>query len=288
MRVLVIDAPTDARRELCRTVEGLGHETLEAEPAGALALFCEWRPDVVLCRDGAPGSSVRPLLPRLREAETLSYCYVIVLGSFDPAAALALIESGADDVVPDPPSLTLDARLVVAGRVRRRVGMGAGGTAAASSPPAGTQALAPAWPAPVAAVAAPAPPAPRVRTGPIRLIIADDDAIARTAFAGILSSDPDLEVVAVARDADEAIALARTHQPEVVLLDYSMPAGGGLRAATEISGLDPSVHLIGTSGDASPRIRTEMLDTGCRSVVAKAADPSELLQAAHVRDVVPA
>jgi len=280
VRVLVMDSGPGSQDELRQAVAALGYDTIGTrEVTRSLALFAEWRPDAILCREEQSSGQARVLLDRLRASETLSYCYAIVVGAFDPAASLNLLEIGADDVLADPPGPLLEQRLVVAGRLRRRLGV-------IASPPAHPATAA--VPPPAVERIEPAPePRSEPRSGPIRLIIADDDAIARAAFEGILSADPDIEVVAIARDAEEAIALARTHHPEVVLLDYSMPAGGGLRAAAEISGSDPSVHLIGTSGDASPKVRNEMLDTGCRSVVAKAADPAELLKATRVRVVAP-
>lgn len=279
-----MDAGAGSQDELRQAAAELGYDTIGTrDVTRSLAMLSEWRPDVILCREEPGSGRARVLLDRLRTSETLTYCYAVVVGEFDAAASMALIMAGADDVLVDPPKGQLEQRLLVARRLRSRLGV-------IASPPA--PARAPGAPAPV-------PPIEKIerapeaslqrepRTGPIRLIIADDDAIARAAFEGILSADPDREVVAIACDAEEAIALARTHHPEVVLLDYSMPAGGGLRAAAEIIGSDPSVHLIGTSGDASPKVRNEMLDTGCRSVVAKAADPSELLQATRVRVVAP-
>jgi DNA-binding NarL/FixJ family response regulator len=280
MRVLVMDAGPGSQNELRQAVTSLGYDTIGTrDVTGSLVRFSEWRPDAIICREEPGSGKARVLLDRLRAVETLSYCYALVVGEFDHAASLALIEAGADDVLRDPPGHLLELRLLVARRLRRRLR-----TIATPPPTSEPREL-------VAPVAKPEPfepvpgPSRAPRTGPIRLIIADDDAIARAAFEGILSADPDLEVVAVARDAEEAIALARTHRPEVVLLDYSMPAGGGVRAAAEIGGSDPWVHLIGTSGDASPKVRTEMLGMGCRVVVTKAADPAELLQATHVRVV---
>ena len=68
----------------------------------------------------------------------------------------------------------------------------------------------------------------------IRLLIADDDPVMRMLLGAIARGDPVLELVAEAEDADEAIALAAEHRPDVVLLDVEMPGGGGLRAAREI------------------------------------------------------
>jgi DNA-binding NarL/FixJ family response regulator len=69
--------------------------------------------------------------------------------------------------------------------------------------------------------------------GALRVLISDDDATIRDALREVLQAEPDIEVVAVARDSDEAITLARRHTPAVAVIDVRMP-GGGVRAAREI------------------------------------------------------
>jgi DNA-binding NarL/FixJ family response regulator len=68
----------------------------------------------------------------------------------------------------------------------------------------------------------------------IRVLIADDQALLRTTFRMLLDATPDLEVVGEAADGEEAVALIRTHQPTVVLMDIRMPGTNGLAATTAI------------------------------------------------------
>jgi DNA-binding NarL/FixJ family response regulator len=68
----------------------------------------------------------------------------------------------------------------------------------------------------------------------IRTLVADDQAVVRTAFAGLLATQPDIEVVAEAADGAEAIRLAAEHRPDVVLLDIRMPGTNGIEAARAI------------------------------------------------------
>ena len=67
----------------------------------------------------------------------------------------------------------------------------------------------------------------------IRVLIADDEQIVRESLAGVIGSDPSLEIVGSAQDAQGAIDLAAWRLPDVALLDVRMP-GGGPRAAAEI------------------------------------------------------
>jgi DNA-binding NarL/FixJ family response regulator len=74
----------------------------------------------------------------------------------------------------------------------------------------------------------------------IRVLLADDQALLRTTFRMLIEANPDMEVVGEAADGDEAVALTRTHQPGVVLMDIRMPGTNGLAATTEICA-DPSL-----------------------------------------------
>lgn len=67
-----------------------------------------------------------------------------------------------------------------------------------------------------------------------RVLIADDQSLVRAGFRLILESQPDFEVVAEARDGEEAVALARRQRPDVALMDIRMPRLDGLEATRRI------------------------------------------------------
>ena len=77
----------------------------------------------------------------------------------------------------------------------------------------------------------------------IRVLLADDQALLRTTFRMLIEATPDLAVVGEAADGDEALMLARTHRPDVVLMDIRMPGTDGLAATAAICA-DPG--LAGT------------------------------------------
>ena len=77
----------------------------------------------------------------------------------------------------------------------------------------------------------------------IRLVVADDHPMFRAGVVASLGAIDDLEVVAQAGDAAEALRLAREHLPDVVLLDIAMP-GGGLNAARDITVACPAARVV--------------------------------------------
>jgi len=85
------------------------------------------------------------------------------------------------------------------------------------------------------------------RDGPIRVLIADDSADVRDALASLIGSDRELELVAVAADAREAVELAAREQPGLALVDARMPGGGGVAAAQGIAARSPQTTIVALS-----------------------------------------
>ena len=78
----------------------------------------------------------------------------------------------------------------------------------------------------------------------IRVLIADDQRLVRSGFRMILGSDPELEVVGEAGDGVEAVAAARTLEPDVVLMDVRMPRVDGIEATRQISLLAEAPRVL--------------------------------------------
>jgi DNA-binding NarL/FixJ family response regulator len=87
----------------------------------------------------------------------------------------------------------------------------------------------------------------------IRILMADDHPVVRAGIAATLANEPDLDVVAEARDGAEAVALFETHRPDVVLMDLRMPKLGGVSAIGAIRAIDPNACIVALTtyeGDA--------------------------------------
>ena len=116
-----------------------------------------------------------------------------------------------------------------------------------------------------------------------RVLIADDQVLVRAGFRVLIDSAADLEVVGEASDGIQAVALARTTSPDVVLMDIRMPEMDGLAATREIvaSGPEGPRVIILTTFDIDEYV-FEALRSGASGFLLKDTDPDELLQAVRV------
>ncbi|MBO0684903.1 MAG: response regulator transcription factor, partial [Candidatus Dormibacteraeota bacterium] len=117
-----------------------------------------------------------------------------------------------------------------------------------------------------------------------RVVLADDQSLVRAGFRVLLASAPDLEVVGEASNGEEAVALARSCRPDVILMDIRMPVLDGLEATRRIAadGSLADVHvLILTTYEADDYV-FEALRAGASGFVLKDIEPSDLLHAIHV------
>jgi DNA-binding NarL/FixJ family response regulator len=118
-----------------------------------------------------------------------------------------------------------------------------------------------------------APPACR----PIRVLIADDHEIVRVGIERLLEMDPGIEVVGLACDGKEAIALSADRDPDVVLMDLQMPRVDGIEATQAISRTDDGPNVVVLTSFSDRRRVTEALDSGAVGYLLKDAEPDELL-----------
>ena len=118
----------------------------------------------------------------------------------------------------------------------------------------------------------------------IRVLLADDQVLVRSGFRALLGSQPDLEVVAEAADGAEAVAAARDHAPDVVLMDIRMPGTDGLTATRTITadpGLDGTRVIVLTTFTDDSYV-FEAIRGGASGFLVKDAEPADLIHAIRV------
>lgn len=120
---------------------------------------------------------------------------------------------------------------------------------------------------------------PAGREGVIRVLLADDQSLIRAGFAALIGSTTDMQVVGEAADGREALAAAREHRPDVVLMDIRMPEVDGLQATREITG-DPTLDgvriLVLTTFEADDHVLAA-LRAGASGFMGKDVGPTQLL-----------
>ncbi|WP_159766909.1 response regulator [Streptomyces sp. HM190] len=118
----------------------------------------------------------------------------------------------------------------------------------------------------------------------IRVLLADDQALLRSAFRVLVDSEPDMEVVGEASDGAEAARLAKEERADVVLMDIRMPGTDGL-AATRMISADPELAhvrvVILTTFEVDDYV-VRSLRAGASGFLGKGAEPDELLNAIRV------
>jgi NarL family two-component system response regulator LiaR len=115
----------------------------------------------------------------------------------------------------------------------------------------------------------------------IRVIIADDHELVREGMRALLDPKPEIEVVGEAKDGEEAVALARTHQPDVILLDLVMPRKSGVEAITEITQENPEARILVITSFSDDEKVYHAVKAGALGYLLKDSSPQELMQAIY-------
>jgi DNA-binding NarL/FixJ family response regulator len=119
---------------------------------------------------------------------------------------------------------------------------------------------------------------------PIRVLVADDHPIFRMGLIRLLETEPDITVVAEARDGREALELARELRPDVLLLDIAMPHCSGMEVLEDLRNRGPSLCTVVLSAALAPSDTVQALRLGAAGVMDKTASSDTL--ATCVRSVM--
>ena len=113
---------------------------------------------------------------------------------------------------------------------------------------------------------------------PIRILIADDHTLFRDGLAALFASVTDTEVVGEAASGEEAIALAESLQPDVVLMDIQMPGLNGIEATRRITHASPHIGVVMVTMFEDDESVFAAMRAGARGYVLKGADQDEMLR----------
>jgi DNA-binding NarL/FixJ family response regulator len=117
--------------------------------------------------------------------------------------------------------------------------------------------------------------------GPVRVLVADDQALVREGLMTLLDSAPDINPVAAAADGEEAVALCARHRPEVVLMDLRMPRLDGVEATRRIRAAQPDTEIVVLTTHADEDSILDALRAGARGYLTKDAGIAEISRAVH-------
>ena len=112
---------------------------------------------------------------------------------------------------------------------------------------------------------------------PFRTVLADDVFDLRFMVKLALERSGRFQVVAEAENGDEAVAMAKEFQPDLVLLDVSMPVKDGLEALPVIRNVSPGAKVVMLSGFEASRLASTALESGASAYLEKGIPPGELV-----------
>jgi len=114
---------------------------------------------------------------------------------------------------------------------------------------------------------------------PIRVLIVDDHPVVRAGMRMLLEGDPEIEIVGEGENGEDALRLARALEPDVVVMDVTMPVMDGIDATRRIKAEKPDIAVLAVSIHEGTDYFFQMLQAGSSGYVPKRAAPDDLLRA---------
>lgn len=116
----------------------------------------------------------------------------------------------------------------------------------------------------------------------VRLLLVDGHSLVRAALKHLLLAAPEVESVTEAGSGEEALSVARTYCPDIILMDVTMPGIGGLEATRRLLRINPRFKIIALTVHVEGPIPLRMLEAGAIGYLTKGCTPDEVLQAIAV------
>jgi two-component system response regulator NreC len=115
----------------------------------------------------------------------------------------------------------------------------------------------------------------------IRILIADDHAVVRTGLRALLDRAPDMQAIGEATGGEEALHLATELNPDVILLDISMPGPSGIETTKQLKKILPDIRVLILTVHKDEKLLQEAIKAGASGYVTKNALEPELINAIH-------
>jgi len=116
----------------------------------------------------------------------------------------------------------------------------------------------------------------------VRVLLADDHQLMRSGIRLMLEREPDMSVVGEASDGREAVALAKSLRPDIVIMDIGMPSLNGIEAAGQMTQENPELAIMIVSMHADETYVLRALKAGARGYLLKDSAEADLIKAVHV------
>jgi CheY-like chemotaxis protein len=115
----------------------------------------------------------------------------------------------------------------------------------------------------------------------VRVVIADDDPLARMAIEAMIKRGERLELVGSAADVPQIVELTAATRPDVAVVDFIMPGGGGPEAARQIQDRSPGTRIVGLTAADGPDAYKAMLRAGASGLLVKGGSAERLVEMIH-------